>query len=542
MQSIRFDPKITTDLPIDWRRPDSGQTADLFADLLADRMKQQVDADRRTPAAKRPHPPSESTSGKPPRPAIVHPRTVRGEAKEIDEPGPRLGHQKHGAAEETCPEAGENAATTDSADPAKAHETADADAHADADADADAGAETETDVPVAEQPAPDESVQVADEEAAATQPAAAIAVVPTQQTEQAAIDGQPAIPAEPPIAPAAEGEQAAPAQASDAGVASSDDAQDGQAAMAEQQAGEAMAAAGLSDVAADLKTDAAPVQSAAAPAVVTQPGAASATPAPAQQPPLQISLIAAVDLTLAPAQPQPGKSSMDVKLRAGAPARAEANAPAPDPQPSAAQQPGYAPQATMLRPSATGAFDSFDEMFEQPFSSDGSGPGWTLHLAQGAAGRRADFVAQLRQHLQNLPAHEQVAVHIRRAVREGTGRLSVQLSPAELGRIHVKLEIDEDKRTTAAVTVERPSTLELLQRDIKGLERALHNAGLTLDAGDLSFNLGRGSDQEFAQDLGRSAASLGGGSLPDGDSAGEQPNRAGGQMMDTAAGMVDVQV
>jgi flagellar hook-length control protein FliK len=267
-------------------------------------------------------------------------------------------------------------------------------------------------------------------------------------------------------------------------------------------------------------------------------------PTAAQQAPLQISLIETpvVDLAPAPAQPQPGKSSMDVKLRTGAPARAQANAPAPDPQSGSALPSGYAPQATTPQPTAMGAFDAFDDTFAQPFSSDGSGPGWTLHLAQGAANRRADFVAQLRQHLQNLPAHEQVAVHIQRAVREGTGRLSVQLSPAELGRIHVKLEIDEDKRTTATVTVERPSTLELLQRDIKGLERALHNAGLSLDSGDLSFSLGHGSEQEFAQDLGRSAGSAAGGSLPDGEPAGELPDRAGAQVMDTAAGMVDVQV
>lgn len=534
MQSIQFDPKITADPQIDWRRPDSGQTADLFADLLADRMKRQVDADRRPPAAKRPHPLAESVSGKPPRPTIVHPRTARGEAKEIDEPGARLGDEKRCPAEETCTEAGEEtAATVDSGDTAAVHEAAEADA--------------KTDTPVAEQPATEEPVQATDDAAAATQPAAVVAVVPTQQTEQVAIAGKSAIPIELPVAPAVEDEQTAAAQASDAGVPSSDDAQD-QAAAAEQQAVEAMAAAGLSDVAVDIavdmKTDGAPVQSAAAPAVVMQPVAAAATPTPAQQPPLQMSLIETpiVDLTPAPAQPQPGKSSMDVKLRSGAPARAQAGTHAPDPQPSSAQPSGYAPQATTLQPTATAAFDRFDDTFAQPFSSDGSGPGWTLHLAQGAASRRADFVAQLRQHLQNLPAHEQVAVHIQRAVREGTGRLSVRLSPAELGRIHVKLEIDEDKRTTATVTVERPSTLELLQRDIKGLERALHSAGLSLDSGDLSFSLGHGSEQEFAQDPGRSAGSAGGGSLPDGESAGEVPDRAGAQVMDTAAGMVDVQV
>ncbi len=106
----------------------------------------------------------------------------------------------------------------------------------------------------------------------------------------------------------------------------------------------------------------------------------------------------------------------------------------------------------------------------------------------------------------------------------------------------MKLEIDEEKRVTAAVTVERPSTLELLQRDIKGLERALHNAGLNMEGGDLSFSLGRGSDQEFAQDMNRSAASAAGGTVLDGGSEADQSDTLAAQVLDTAAGVVNLQV
>jgi hypothetical protein len=94
---------------------------------------------------------------------------------------------------------------------------------------------------------------------------------------------------------------------------------------------------------------------------------------------------------------------------------------------------------------------------------------------------------------------------------------------------------------TASVTVERSSTLELLQRDVKGLERALHNAGLTLEGGDLSFSLGHG-DQEFAQDLRQSGASAAAGSVPDSESDGDQPETPVAQVMDTAAGVVNLQV
>jgi flagellar hook-length control protein FliK len=243
-----------------------------------------------------------------------------------------------------------------------------------------------------------------------------------------------------------------------------------------------------------------------------------------------------------PIQQQPGRPAIETKLRPGTPTRATADTSDPAPNPAGAQPSAQAHVTTPVQPVAPSDSASDGDGFDQPLAADGSTPGWTLHLAQGAAGKRADFVAQLRQHLQNLPMQEQVAVHIQRALREGAGKVSIQLSPAELGRIHVKLDIDEDKRVTAALTVERPSTLELLQRDVKGLERALHDAGLSMDAGDLSFSLGQSGDQEFAQDLGQSGA---GGSGVQVSEVGSEQDRHDTQVaavMDTAAGVVNLQV
>jgi flagellar hook-length control protein FliK len=92
------------------------------------------------------------------------------------------------------------------------------------------------------------------------------------------------------------------------------------------------------------------------------------------------------------------------------------------------------------------------------------------------------------------------------------------------------------------VTVERPSTLELLQCDVKGLERALHDAGLNMEGGDLSFSLGHSGDQDFAQDLSQSATSAAAGAVLDGQSNGDQPDSPVAQVMDTAAGVVNLQV
>ncbi len=82
---------------------------------------------------------------------------------------------------------------------------------------------------------------------------------------------------------------------------------------------------------------------------------------------------------------------------------------------------------------------------------------------------------------------------MQKAIAQGVDRISIQLKPAELGRLEIKLDIGQDGKVSALVTVERPDTLELLQKDSRGLLQALQDAGLKADANGLSFNL-RGGD------------------------------------------------
>ena len=94
------------------------------------------------------------------------------------------------------------------------------------------------------------------------------------------------------------------------------------------------------------------------------------------------------------------------------------------------------------------------------------------------------------------PPAEQIALHIRTAVRHGTDRISIQLHPASLGSIDITLHLRHDGQVAATVTADRADTYDLLQRDARGLERALQDAGLRTDPGGLSFNLrgdGRGA-------------------------------------------------
>lgn len=116
--------------------------------------------------------------------------------------------------------------------------------------------------------------------------------------------------------------------------------------------------------------------------------------------------------------------------------------------------------------------------------------------ATAAAQRRAETAAAPQ--LPRLPATEQIAINIQKAIKAGKDQVTIKLQPEELGRIDVKLEVGEDGRVTAQVRAEKPETLELLQRDARGLERALQEAGLRADSGSLSFGL-RGENRQDGQ-------------------------------------------
>lgn len=98
-----------------------------------------------------------------------------------------------------------------------------------------------------------------------------------------------------------------------------------------------------------------------------------------------------------------------------------------------------------------------------------------------------------------LPVVDQVAVHITKAASQGLDKINIKLSPATLGRIQVQLDIAHDGRVAVVVTAEKSETLDLLQRDARGLERALQEAGLKADSNSLDFNLrgdGHGEDTD----------------------------------------------
>lgn len=105
---------------------------------------------------------------------------------------------------------------------------------------------------------------------------------------------------------------------------------------------------------------------------------------------------------------------------------------------------------------------------------------------------------------QTLPAHtsQMIAVQIQRNAAAKIDTFTLQLDPADLGRMDIELKFSHDGRLKAHLTVERPETLALLQKDAAHLERVLQQNGLQTDGQSLSFDLrqqGRGDDRREMQ-------------------------------------------
>ncbi|UTW58078.1 flagellar hook-length control protein FliK [Kordiimonas sp. SCSIO 12603] len=95
-----------------------------------------------------------------------------------------------------------------------------------------------------------------------------------------------------------------------------------------------------------------------------------------------------------------------------------------------------------------------------------------------------------------LGAHvaKQVNLQVSRAVRSGQNEFTVRLDPAELGRVQVKMSFIDGKVTTKIIA-ERPETLELMQREARGLERAMETGGHKASTDGISFSLDTGDGQ-----------------------------------------------
>jgi flagellar hook-length control protein FliK len=127
-------------------------------------------------------------------------------------------------------------------------------------------------------------------------------------------------------------------------------------------------------------------------------------------------------------------------------------------------------------------------------SLSGLGSGTTNTTASSSA----NSFSQTLQRASTPPMLEQVVFHVRQAAANGNSKIHIQLDPVELGKLDIKLAVDAEGKTSITVIADSKQTLDMLQKDSQGLQKALADVGLKTDSGSLSFNL-RGGQQEQGQ-------------------------------------------
>lgn len=115
--------------------------------------------------------------------------------------------------------------------------------------------------------------------------------------------------------------------------------------------------------------------------------------------------------------------------------------------------------------------------------------------ARIAGGTTATQFSNLLNRIEATPVTEQIVFHVKTAVGSGDSKITIQLHPEELGKLDVTLDIDAKGKAGVTIIADNKQTLDLLQRDSQGLQKALSDAGLKADSGSLSFNL-RGGERE----------------------------------------------
>jgi flagellar hook-length control protein FliK len=143
-------------------------------------------------------------------------------------------------------------------------------------------------------------------------------------------------------------------------------------------------------------------------------------------------------------------------------------------------------------------------------SADGSMMTTDTGGAQNVTQNFAQYNAQATA--QTLPAQttQMIALQIQRNAATRVDSFTLQLDPADLGRLDVELKFHRDGSIQAHLSADRPETLAMLQKDSAHLERILQQAGFDTKDGSLSFDLRQQSDGNNADGTGKKRAGAGG--------------------------------
>jgi flagellar hook-length control protein FliK len=163
--------------------------------------------------------------------------------------------------------------------------------------------------------------------------------------------------------------------------------------------------------------------------------------------------------------------------------------------------------------SASGGFDSAGGGFGQNgFAGGFTGGDTGFGNITMNGGTQTAFAQYMSANGQALPAQtsQMIAVQIQRNAAAKIDTFTLQLEPADLGRMDIELKFKQDGSMKAHLSVERPETLAMLQRDSAQLERLLQQSGLNTDGQSLSFDLRQHGGGQEKRELQTGAHTQGG--------------------------------
>jgi chemotaxis protein MotD len=102
-----------------------------------------------------------------------------------------------------------------------------------------------------------------------------------------------------------------------------------------------------------------------------------------------------------------------------------------------------------------------------------------------------------------------IGIEIASKVLSGKNQFDIRLDPPELGRIHVRLDVDNKGNVITHMVADRTDTLDMLRRDSAGLERALQDAGLKTSDNGMQFSLrDQSANQQQSNNRGHNTAHI----------------------------------
>ena len=195
--------------------------------------------------------------------------------------------------------------------------------------------------------------------------------------------------------------------------------------------------------------------------------------------------------------PEPRREPVKVERRPAFPHAPDLAAPPPATAADGASTPPVAPrqepsaggeQSTAgLEPASDGAAAPDRPVDQPPADAVGS----RLRPAGGDAPPPAEPARPSASMPLAVPDHRgrQVTARLVIGAAGGTSSVRIELEPADLGRVEVALHLADGGTAVASFTVDRPETLQLLQRDARTVSDMLSAAGFSVDAGSLGFSL-----------------------------------------------------